>query len=361
MVTIKDRWLGLLHIGISLLILTYIIVYVFVIQGKYQKTVKSKGFVSTKVRGRTYSGSGANMRVWDAVDVVYPPLEPGGLFIATRVLRTNRQMIGTCGNPDVPCSSNKECINDPPLKYGQCVGNFCKELQWCPALDPNIEASTDVTSIYDLETIDNFVISTSAVISFSSISDTIFSTANRENKEIPWPQPNANAFRISDIVGLSKANMADVRERGGIFQVTFYWDCEVTSACAPTFIASRLDNSTALEGGGFSLSFAKHYMEGEKEYRDTTYMVGVRIFFSSDGIGRTSNAGAIILQLSSALALLSLSTIAADFMMLRLYPRTRRQLYYQAKVEQSEDFSDLKDRLDLVREDEYEQKRHKRA
>ena len=40
----------------------------------------------------------------------------------------------------------------------------------------------------------------------------------------------------------------------------------------------------------------------------------------------------------------------ADFIMLQLYPKQKTDLYYKCKVKETQDFSDLKDRLNVIQD-----------
>jgi len=68
------------------------------------------------------------------------------------------------------------------------------------------------------------------------------------------------------------------------------------------------------------------------------------------GSGNTLSIAAIILQVSSAFALLTIAKVLTDLIMLYfpLLPKTHRQLYLHYKIEDSEDFSDLQEKINLI-------------
>ena len=71
----------------------------------------------------------------------------------------------------------------------------------------------------------------------------------------------------------------------------------------------------------------------------------------SRGMAREFSIQVAMLQIASLLALLKLTRDVTDFLMLTLYPsRHRRKLYYIFKVEESVDFSDKQDRIDILKE-----------
>jgi hypothetical protein len=57
----------------------------------------------------------------------------------------------------------------------------------------------------------------------------------------------------------------------------------------------------------------------------------------------------MMLQIASGLALLKVVTDVTDFIMLNLYPKMRRELYWEFKIEYSVDFSDKQDRIDVIK------------
>ena len=70
---------------------------------------------------------------------------------------------------------------------------------------------------------------------------------------------------------------------------------------------------------------------------------GVRILLSSQGEGRKTSVAAIMLQISSAIALLWLSGYVADFLMLYVLPEKKHYRTY--KQERTPDFSDLRNKI----------------
>jgi len=91
------------------------------------------------------------------------------------------------------------------------------------------------------------------------------------------------------------------------------------------------------------------YYNGTQEMRDFYKFTGIRILFISEGLGTVISFASVVLQIASGLALLALASIITDFVMLYLYPKELRDEYWSVKVTDSEDFSDLTEKLNLIR------------
>ena len=78
-------------------------------------------------------------------------------------------------------------------------------------------------------------------------------------------------------------------------------------------------------------------------YRDHYLMTGLRLIIHVQGYGNTLSIASIILQLSSALALLNIAATLCDIIMLYcpLLKKEHRDKYFDYKIEDSEDFSNL--------------------
>lgn len=95
---------------------------------------------------------------------------------------------------------------------------------------------------------------------------------------------------------------------------------------------------------------ADYYNINGVDYRYLTVQNGIRIFFESRRINKQMSLSLLTCLIASIIALLSVSTIITDFIMLRCFPKARREAYKKAKIEKSDDFSDLQDRLYLVQQ-----------
>jgi ATP P2X receptor. len=123
------------------------------------------------------------------------------------------------------------------------------------------------------------------------------------------------------------------------------WTCFVDSsaACAPTLQVARLDTNEKRRG--FEYQYATFYRPtaGGAETRDLYTVKGVRLLITTRGEGKRVSISAIMLQISSGIALLWLANFAADFLMLHVLPE--RKHYRTYKQERTPDFSDLRNKI----------------
>jgi len=61
-----------------------------------------------------------------------------------------------------------------------------------------------------------------------------------------------------------------------------------------------------------------------------------------------------IIQIGSCLALLKTASMIADALMLQCYPKEKSDMYYKCKIIETQDFSDLQDRINIVQASEQE-------
>jgi len=77
----------------------------------------------------------------------------------------------------------------------------------------------------------------------------------------------------------------------------------------------------------------------------------------SSGIGKKSTLVLLIIQLGSCLALLRTASISADFIMLNCFRKEKTDMYYKCKVIETQDYSDLQDRINVIKDTEKETSR----
>ena len=138
-------------------------------QHGYQKEEKGLGSVSLKVKGVGHTrwddapdaadagymptrGLG-QMRVQDAVDIVYPPKEEGAMFLTTNFVDVPRQSRGRCPslNTEDACSADSDCPKATPsdsmigYRTGVCSlsTRTCEVLGWCPTEPSNASTPED--------------------------------------------------------------------------------------------------------------------------------------------------------------------------------------------------------------------------
>jgi len=82
LVEIRNWKLGIVHYAIILVIIAYIGVWVIWLKSGYQAQYSLVGSASIKVKGNGFSNStnDYNRTIWDAYDVVVPPVELDAVF-----------------------------------------------------------------------------------------------------------------------------------------------------------------------------------------------------------------------------------------------------------------------------------------
>eukprot|EP00742_Colponemidia_sp_Colp-10_P002536 GILJ01002710.1.p1 GENE.GILJ01002710.1~~GILJ01002710.1.p1 ORF type:complete len:385 (-),score=55.23 GILJ01002710.1:152-1306(-) len=343
LVSIKDRRLGFIHRGVQFAVVLYIIVYVVFINKGYLKTELQTGSVITAVEGETITRENNALKYWDSTEAAYPPLEPGGVFIATKVLLTKQQTRGVCADPAMPCTDSSQCTRG----LGQCKNKVCMETQWCPAEDPTDQI---VTETFPLTGTADFLIWFKGSIKFMD-SETQFSTMVDRDPVI-WPDDGANTYSVADLMEIAGTTFEAVKDSGAIFDVLLYWSCnlDLSSRCSPSLVVTRVDaSSTNPRGSGFSYRRAVYYGSGDSESRDLYKMTGIRFLVRSTGVGYRISMEAVMLQLSSAMSLLTVAQVVADFMMLYILPERKR--YAAKKYDQTKDFSDMLEELERKQKD----------
>jgi len=316
--------------------------------------------VISQTNGTSYSMYGGVARTWDSIDIVQPALEDGAAFISTEVYYTPKQTMGNCSNPSKQCVTNSDCPNVPPLSTGSCNGGFCTEMQWCPAFS---DQTVETTQLHQLEGQDFLSIWLKAAIMFPSLdASRVFSTID-ELTPTPYVDGVSSVsstssgstlgdgktappdmFTVKDLLSLAGTSYETVQDTGCVLSVSLLWDCFVDGAsCFPTISVQRLDLSA--KRNGFEYEYANYYRMTDTgpQQRDLYTVKGVRLLLSSRGVGKKVSLSAIMLQVSSLIALLWLANFAADFLMLSVLPE--RKHYRTYKQERTPDFSDLRNKI----------------
>mmetsp|Transcript_66042 Transcript_66042/g.123181 ORF Transcript_66042/g.123181 Transcript_66042/m.123181 type:complete len:410 (-) Transcript_66042:41-1270(-) len=335
-VRIRDRYLGFVYWGIVFLVLMYIIIFAFLIEGKHQLREPGFGTTITKLSGKAF----VDGRAMDITDLRHPTADPSGAFVMTKRVTMPNQTQGLCVNWDDP----RTC---PCEGSETCVDNFCQTQSWCPSIgmhnaDPPPQGAI-VEKVEGLKYIKLFV---HAGISFAS-RDHFFVYGNSEDSSYQEEQTQFSNITIEEVLAECDPplQVEDLLDTGALIGISFLWSCNVLSPCEPSIVVKRLDS-----GQGYVKQRAhRHRGSDGIEQRDAVYMYGIRFLVDSTGIGRRASLVLIVIQIGSALALLSTASMTADYMMTsKLYGKDRRAAYYKCKVKETRDFSDLKDRLNLV-------------
>mmetsp|Transcript_46032 Transcript_46032/g.103543 ORF Transcript_46032/g.103543 Transcript_46032/m.103543 type:complete len:426 (-) Transcript_46032:17-1294(-) len=333
-VRIRDRQLGCLYWSMVTVIIMYIIIFVFHMEGRHTQQATGIGTVITKFKGKAFAGS----KVFDGPDLRFPVIEPSGAFIMTRRIVVKDQTQGSCVDWDNPTTC-------PCPKNGKCTDGHCEVQGWCPTIgDFNTEKPPQGALVENITGLESSVLHISASIAFPSIGNRLFVMGNS-----PGAKNDFKTIKLGDLLKTAQppVELSDILLRGALISVAFFWNCDVVTDCEPTVVIKRLDG-----GQGFQQKRAWTKRMGNSTVRDAMYMFGLRILVDSSGVGRRVSIPLIVLQMGSCLALLRVASISADFIMLKLYSKQRGEAYQRCKVTTTQDYSDLQDRINLIKDAE---------
>jgi len=334
-VTIKDLRLGVLYWSMVTIFIMYSIIFVFNMEGRHTQQATGTGTASTHFKGKGFAGD----KVFDTADLRFPVTEPTGAFIMSRRVMVKNQRLGDCVDWDspvkCPCKGNSTCRN-----------GHCARPCWCPSLGDFNTKSTDMPEGAVQENIlglEDSILHIDSSISFPAIGNQFFVTGDAPDAKNPF----AN-IRLGDLLAMAGTSMKEVQKRGALISVALMWRCDVGQSrfCEPNTLVKRLDH-----GQGFSQKRAKYRRdENGEEVRDATYLFGVRVLVDCSGVGRQASLPLVIVQIGSCIALLRVAMWVTDFVMLTMWPSAERRLAYkQCKINYTEDYSDLQERLNLIK------------
>jgi len=335
-VRIKDVRLGGLYWFFVTCIIMYSIIFVFIMEGRHTEQATGVGTAITKFRGKGFAGD----KVFDGPDLRFPVIEPSGAFIMTRRIRQKEQRFGSCVNWDsprkCPCKANSTCTAD----------GYCAVKGWCPSIgDSNFQDPPPSAVDEVIEGLEDSVLDIASAIRFPSIGNQFFVTGTDPTKTNPFKN-----IRLRNLLAMAGQKMEDVQRRGALISVNLMWQCDVVvdEYCEPTVVVKRLDN-----GQGFvqKRAHVRRDSNGE-EVRDAVYSFGLRILVDCSGVGRKTSLPLIVVQIGSCISLLRVVMMLVDFIMLKLYPNEdRREAYLNCKVKPTDDYSDLQERLNLIKDE----------
>ncbi|CAE7774673.1 P2RX2, partial [Symbiodinium necroappetens] len=333
-VRIQDANLGYLYWGIVTLVVLYIQIVVFHIEGRHTFQEPGYGAVITKFEAKSFNQDG---KAFDEVDLRHPVIEPSGAFIMTRRITMKGQAMGTCIDSDspkkCPCGDHATCGPD----------GYCQVKTWCPSLgDHNVASPPPGAVVEDIFGLEEALLMIVAGIGFPSIGAKF---------HVAGSSPDSSDLhkRITLLQLLELADpplkLEDVSKSGCVIAVNFFWSCDFSwsNSCEPKMSVKRVDDGT-----GFVQKRSKKHTVNGVETRDAQYMYGLRLIVDSSGIGRQISLVPIVIQLGSCLALVQIASMAADFLMVRMYDKDRCEAYYRCKVVETKDYSEMQERLHLV-------------
>jgi len=198
----------------------------------------------------------------------------------------------------------------------------------------------------ELQGLDKIVLKIMSGIAFPGLGNRFFVTGGS-----PGATNQFKNITVKEVLALADPPQemdAELLKSGALIGVSFFWSCAVDEGnCEPSVVIKRLDS-----GQGFVQKRARYSRKGTEETREALYMNGLRILVDSSGMGKKASAVLAIIQVGSAIALIRVAAIVADNLMLYSlhYPKIKREAYYKCKVQETKDYSDLQDRINLIQE-----------
>jgi hypothetical protein len=315
-----------------------------------------------KTKGNAFYQNGTGpIEVWDAIDVVKPPVEDGAAFLSTNFLRTRGQTRGTCDGIDT-CKSNNDCVglshnaDASGIRTGLCTPDgFCQVQGWCP-VEENIPGRA--TFNY-LQGVDAFTLFLRVSVSFQTKNP--IRTDSGSSLVM-----GKTLFSASDLLEKAGITYEQVRQLGSLVAISYDWDCDLDvaiSKCKPAFAVARLDDPTSKFSTGFNYRYADYYTsinytafnssevhQRPIEYRDLYKVYGMRFVVLVSGTGRKFDIKNLATNLGSGLAMLGIAATVADVLLMYVLPK--RQLYRQVKVKEMQRYIDETDVEAVVNEDD---------
>lgn len=325
-VRVLDRRLGLIYYTLLVIIVVYIVLYVCIIEKQYLDFEKSSGWCIVQVLNNQKSDIGVT---WDTYDRITNPGEQGAVFIPTRILTTKGQTQDSfCESPLHTCSTNKDCdIGNQNLQKSICSNGRCMRRQWCPAEDPN-KAHT-VTQYLEFSEVELWF---STYVHYHKFLLDVATTDER--KEMLYPMKRANTYPLHDLIRMSNLDAEEVVENGALLIANALLDCDLDNGQCN----SRLETINVDTKAGYNHAVNHVYFENGVRKRDLLRMYGVRVLAFATGFGSKTSFPMIVLQASSAIALMTVAQSMSDLVLMYVVPE--RKHYTDTKVLMTEDFND---------------------
>ncbi|XP_012634766.2 P2X purinoceptor 5 [Microcebus murinus] len=344
-VVAKNKKVGLLYRLLQFFILTYLVVWVFIIKKGYQDVDTSlQSAVVTKVKGVAFTNTSAlGARLWDVADYVIPAQGENVFFVVTNLIVTPNQRQRTCAErediPDGLCSEDSDChpgeavIAGHGVKTGRCLRagdqarGTCEIFAWCPLEtksepeEPFLKEAEDFTIfIKNFIRFPKFNFSKSNVMDIKDKSFLKFCHFGPENHYCP-------IFRLGSVIRWAGSSFQELALKGGVIGIRIEWNCDLDKAaseCNPHYSFSRLDNKPAKSvSSGYNFRFARYYRDqAGVEFRTLLKAYGIRFDVMVNGKAGKFNIIPTIINVGSGLALMSAGAFFCDLVLIYLIKKS---------------------------------------
>ncbi|XP_068387621.1 P2X purinoceptor 5 isoform X1 [Eschrichtius robustus] len=344
----KNKKVGLLYRLLQVSILTYLVVWVFLVKKCYQDTDSSlQSSIVTKVKGVTFTNtSELGERLWDVADYVIPPQGENVFFVITNLVVTPNQRQETCAEsesiPDALCCEDSDCPPGEPVvagngvRTGRCLRagseqkGTCEIFAWCPVETKSRPAKPLLGEAEDFTVyIKNFIRFPKFNFSKTNVLDTTDRAFLKSCKYGP-KDPYCPIFRLGSVVSWTGSNFQEIAVQGGVIGIQIEWDCDLDRApseCYPRYYFNRLDNrfSENSLSSGYNFRFAKYYRDAAGvEFRTLFKAYGIRFDVMVNGKAGKFNIIPTIINVGSGVALMGVTgaTFGHHFLMMGVNQNT---------------------------------------
>ncbi|XP_057570235.1 P2X purinoceptor 5 isoform X2 [Hippopotamus amphibius kiboko] len=335
----KNKKVGLLYRLLQVSILTYLVVWVFLVKKCYQDTDTSlQSSIITKVKGVTFTNtSELGERLWDVADYVIPPQSES--------------------IPDALCYEDSDCPPGEPVaagngvRTGRCLRagserkGTCEIFAWCPVetksrpTKPLLSKAEDFT-VY----IKNFIRFPKFNFSKTNVLDTTDRAFLKSCKFGP-KNPYCPIFRLGSVVSWTGSNFQEIAVQGGVIGIQIEWDCDLDKApseCYPRYYFNRLDNrfSETAISSGYNFRFAKYYRDAAGvEFRTLFKAYGIRFDVMVNGKAGKFSIIPTVINVGSGVALMGVGSFFCDLVL--IYFIKKSHFYRDKKYEEVRDLEVL--------------------
>jgi len=329
---VQNRLVGVVNVIGLLSIISYVIVYTFIIDRGYQLKGLPSGYVSTKTKGLAFNTT-TDYDKWsffDSMELVQPAIEMDGLFITTAIVQT-WQSRGICDGQD-ECASDDDCIVDAHdnngVNTGECLYGYCQQHRWCPPENDTVTISNKLLGV------ENFTIFLKVVVEFADFNIYLINTEDIEGTG--GLVEGYNLFTVSNILDECNLDIDDVIDDGVLIKgsITYYCNFDNGEDCNPypEFSWGQEDINTNTVSSGFN--FRKVYFSRDSNGTAERLLVkyhGIRMRFSVTGQGGKFNAGAFTMTLGSGIALTAISKFISELLLRHCIPE--RSFYSMKRMQ----------------------------
>eukprot|EP00484_Ammonia_sp_Unknown_P028800 CAMPEP_0197047796 /NCGR_PEP_ID=MMETSP1384-20130603/23241_1 /TAXON_ID=29189 /ORGANISM="Ammonia sp." /LENGTH=412 /DNA_ID=CAMNT_0042479799 /DNA_START=36 /DNA_END=1274 /DNA_ORIENTATION=- len=344
-IRVRNHKLVAVYYSCLLIVLLYICLYTIWYDGGYQAQCLITGTSSAKLKGTGSVGGSVGSTdgtVYDAMDLVFPALEEDAFFATTSMILTANQSRGKCpGNKDVPaCDSSNYttvCVKgtydsmSQGIWTGQCCtanGNCsaqytpndrCEVKSWCPTEDDSSSAAVKVVNVgtftafikVDVEFADPCSVSRS-------------NTLDRAGTGAPVD--GYNLFSLDEIVGNATggvSNVSDIAGHGGIVLMESSWVCDFdkgADGCDLDWKFYRIDSEPDTISSGFNYRTISY--DTNMESRLLRKLYGLRVIFTTSGMGRKFSFAQLTVTFGAGLAYLGVAAFLTDIVLEKFLPQS---------------------------------------